>query len=303
MQALLTRAGCFVAIIILGFVLRRTGFFNEHAFGVLSKVVLKITFPASIIFSFASMDVSASMLTIAVISFACGLMYMGVGYLSHLRKPKNEQAFAVLNLPGYNIGIFTVPFVQSFLGPVGMVATSIFDIGNAFICLGGAYGVASAMKAGKAFDVKRIGKALLSSLPFMCYIVMILVNLLNITVPSPVLQFAEILKNANAFLAMLMIGVGFQIKADKEKIGKLVKFVVLRYLIAIPVALIFYFALPFALEIRQTLVVLAFSPVGSAVPAFTGELKEDVGLSSAINSVCIVVSIVIMVTLLSVMLV
>ena len=102
---------------------------------------------------------------------------------------------------------------------------------------------------------------------------------------------------------MLMIGVGFQIKADKEKIGKLVKFVVLRYLIAIPVALIFYFALPFALEIRQTLVVLAFSPVGSAVPAFTGELREDVGLSSAINSVCIVVSIVIMVTLLSVMLV
>ena len=303
MQALLTRAGCFVAIIILGFVLRRTGFFKENAFEVLSKIVLKITFPASIVVSFAQMDVEPAMLTIAGLSFAGGILYMLVGYLSHLRKPKNEQAFAVLNLPGYNIGIFTVPFVQSFLGPVGMVATSLFDIGNAFICLGGAYGVASAMKAGKGLSFKRIGKALLTSLPFMCYIIMILINLLNITVPAVVLSFADILKSANAFLAMLMIGVGFQIKADKDKIGKLVKFVVLRYLIAIPVALIFYYLLPFSLEIRQTLVLLAFSPVGSAVPAFTGELKEDVGLSSAINSVCIVVSIVIMVTLLSVMLV
>lgn len=303
MLDLLSRAGCFVAIIILGFVLRRTGFFNEHAFGVLSKVVLKITFPASIVVSFAQMDVEPAMLTIAGLSFAGGILYMIVGYISHLRKPKNEQAFAVLNLPGYNIGIFTVPFVQSFLGPVGMVATSLFDIGNAFICLGGAYGVASSMKEGKGFSLKRIGKALLTSMPFMFYIVMILINLLNITVPAVVLSFADILKSANAFLAMLMIGVGFQIKADKDKIGKLVKFVVLRYLIAIPVALIFYYLLPFSLEIRQTLVILAFSPVGSAVPAFTGELKEDVGLSSAINSVCIVVSIVIMVTLLSVMLV
>lgn len=303
MLDLLTRAGCFVAIIVLGFVLRRTGFFNEHAFGVLSKVVLKITFPASIVVSFAQMEVEPAMLTIAGLSFAGGVLYMAVGYISYLRKPKNEQAFAVLNLPGYNIGIFTVPFVQSFLGPVAMVATSLFDIGNAFICLGGAYGVASAMKAGKGFSVKRIGKALLTSLPFMCYIVMILVNLLNITVPAPVLSFAEILKSANAFLAMLMIGVGFQVRADKDKLGKLVKFVLLRYLIAIPVALIFYYLLPFSLEIRQTLVLLAFSPVGSAVPAFTGELKEDVGLSSAINSVCIVISIVIMVTLLSVMLV
>ena len=303
MLELLGRAGCFVAIIVLGFVLRRTGFFNEHAFGVLSKVVLKITFPASIVVSFAQMDVEPAMLTIAGLSFAGGLLYMLVGYLSHLKRPKNEQAFAVLNLPGYNIGIFTVPFVQSFLGPVGMVATSLFDIGNAFICLGGAYGVASAMKEGKGFSPGRVGKALLTSLPFMCYIVMILINLLNITVPSVVLSFADILKSANAFLAMLMIGVGFQIKADRDKLGKLIKFVLLRYLIAIPVALIFYYLLPFSLEIRQTLVILAFSPVGSAVPAFTGELKEDVGLSSAINSVCIVVSIVIMVTLLSVMLV
>ena len=303
MQALLTRAGCFVAIIILGFVLRRIGFFKENAFGVLSKIVLKITLPASIVVNFAQMDMAPSMLTIALVGFCGGIVYMIVAFLTHLRATKNRRAFAVLNLPGYNIGIFTLPFIQSFLGPVGVVSASLVDLGNAFVCLGGAYGVASSIKEGKGFSVTRILKALLTSVPFLFYIIMITVNVLHITVPGAVLEFAEIIKSANAFIAMLMIGVGFQIKAEKSKLGSLIKIVLLRYAVGAAVAAVCYYVLPFSLEIRQTLVLLAFSPISSAVPAFTGELKEDVGLSSAINSVCIVVSIVIMVTLLSVMLV
>ena len=67
-------------------------------------------------------------------------------------------------------------------------------------------------------------------------------------------------------------------------------------------SLIFYFMLPFALEVRQALVILAFSPIGSAVPGFTEQLKGDVGLSSALNSFAMVISITITVALLLVML-
>lgn len=66
--------------------------------------------------------------------------------------------------------------------------------------------------------------------------------------------------------------------------------------------LAFYFLLPFDLEVRQALVILAFSPIGSVMLAFTQELKGDVGLASAINSISIIVSIVITVILLMVML-
>ena len=72
--------------------------------------------------------------------------------------------------------------------------------------------------------------------------------------------------------------------------------------IGLLVAAVFYFLLPFSLEVRQALALLAVSPISSAVPGFTRELGEDTGLSSAINSICIVVSIVLMVTMLSVML-
>lgn len=302
MGDLLIRAGCFVAIIILGFVLRKVGFFKENAFEVLSKVVVKITLPAAIVKNFATSNMDVSMLSIAALGFGGSLLYMLIAYLTHLKKSKEQQAFAVLNLPGYNIGIFALPFVSSFLGPQGVVAACLMDVGNSCICLGGAYGVASSIKAGMGFSLKRIGKALITSVPFLCYIVMLPVALLKLPVPAPIVECANIISSSNAFCAMLMIGVGFQLKADKKQLKYVAGIVALRFGVGLAVAAAFYFLLPFSLEVRQALALLAVSPISSAVPGFTRELGEDTGLSSAINSLCIVVSIVLMVTLLSVML-
>lgn len=101
---------------------------------------------------------------------------------------------------------------------------------------------------------------------------------------------------------MLMIGVGFKLEANKEQISGILKMLAARYGVATILALIFYFVLPFELEVRQALVILAYSPIGSAVPGFTEEMGGDSGLSSALNSMTMVISIVIIVALLFVML-
>lgn len=302
MLEVLTRAGCFVAIIVLGFVLRKVGLFKAEDFRVLSKITIKITLPAAIVTSFAGKQIDPGMLTIALLGLGGGVIYMLLGFITNLRASREKRAFEVLNLPGYNIGNFTLPFVQSFLGPTGVIVTSLFDTGNALVCLGGAYGVASMIKDGCGFSVRRLGKALLTSVPFLTYIIMVTMTLTGIPVPSPVVSCAEIIGGANAFIAMFMIGVGFKLNADRTQLGAILKILVLRYSVAAVLAVIFYFLLPFSLEVRLPLIILAFSPIGSAVPAFTAELKGDVGLSSAINSISIVISIVIIVTLLSVML-
>ena len=302
MADILTRAGCFAAIIVLGITLRRLGVFKETDFRVLSTIVIKITLPATIIFSFAGQSIDPSMLTIAAIGLGGGILYLLLGYLLNLRSGKDLRAFEMLNLPGYNIGNFTLPFVQSFLGPVGVITTSLFDTGNAVVCLGGAYGVASSIKAGGKFDLRRVGKALGTSVPFLCYITVVSLNLLHIRLPGPVIECAGIIANANAFMAMLMIGVGFRISANREQIGSMVRILSVRYAVSIVLALLCYFVLPFDLAVRQTLVILVFAPIGSAIPAFTAELGGDVGLSSAINSISIVISIVVIVTLLTIML-
>ncbi len=302
MLDIVIRAGSFVAIIILGYVLKRIGFFRQEDFTILSRITIRITLPAAIITSFGGKQIEGSLLVLTPIALLCGGVYILAGYLLNRRVGREAQSFAMLNLAGYNIGTFVLPFAQSFLGPMGVIATSLFDTGNSVICLGGAYSMASMVKDGSGFSVRRILRALMRSVPFVTYMIMLMMNLLNIAVPTFVMSCAGIIGSANAFMAMLMIGVGFQLKGDRKQLGKIVRILLIRYGFGAVWASLFYFCLPFAAEVRQALVILAFSPIGSAVPAFTGEMKGDVGLSSAINSISIVISIVITIVLLTVML-
>ena len=97
---------------------------------------------------------------------------------------------------------------------------------------------------------------------------------------------------------MRMLGVGFKLTADKSQIGKIVKILLIRFGVAAVLAVLAYQFLPFAIEVRKAVVLLLFSPFGSAIPPFTAELGEDAGLSSAINSISVICSIVLMVSIL-----
>lgn len=299
----LIRAGCFISIIIIGYTLRRIGFFKESDFHVLAKIVLKITLPAAIVANFEGMELSPSLLTISLIGLGGGILYIGLGYFMNLGSDKKQQSFAILNLSGYNIGNFTMPFAQSFLGPAGVVATSLFDLGNAFVCLGGAYAVAASVQNGESkISIRSILKTASKSIAFDTYILMSVLCLLHLSFPKPVYELANIIGGANAFMAMLMIGVGFQLSGNKEQMATIVKIIFTRYAVAVSLALFCYFILPFGIEYRRALAVLAFAPVASAAPAFTADLKNDIGLSSAVNSISIIVSIISIVTVLLILL-
>jgi predicted permease len=210
-----------------------------------------------------------------------------------------KQEFEIVNA-GYNIGAFTMPFAQGFLGPIGVITTSLFDIGNAFVCLGGSLGVANIIKSGEKFSVKKIIKTMLKSVALDTYLIMTLVSLLQISIPGPVVTLAEMIGNANAFVAMLMIGIGFKLSGDKRQLGYIARVLLTRYLIAAVLAAGCFYLLPFSLEVRKALIIVAFSPIPSSAPAYAAELKNDVGLASALNSISIICSLVFIVSILMV---
>ena len=293
MAEILMKAGSFIAIIILGYVLRRRGFFKEEDFYVLSRIVLKITLPAAIVTNFTGIDMKPSMLLMSLLGLGGGIILTGMAFLISAGKNGEEKAFNIINLTGYNIGNFTMPFAQSFLGPLGVVATSLFDSGNALVCLGGTYSVAVMAKGEKGkFSIMPIIKTLLSSVPFDAYLLMTVLSLLHLSLPAPMVSFTGIIANGNAFMAMLMLGVGFKMTLDKSRMGKIIQILFIRYSVSIALAAAFYFLLPFELEYRQALAILALSPIASAAPAFTGDLDGDIGLASAVNSISIVISLV-----------
>ena len=269
MQNILIQSFSYIAIILLGIFLRRIGYFKPEDFTVLSKIAIRITLPSSIVVAFSQQTFDPDLLVIMAISIGCGALYMAVGYLLQPKGTRSKKAFSLLNLTGYNIGNFTMPFTRDFLGPIGAITTSLFDTGNACICLGGAYGIAASVQDGRGFDFKFLAKKLLTSVPFLCYVVMVTLNLAKLQLPAPIISWARIMGNANAFVAMLMIGVGFKLSGGKSQLGYILKHLGLRYGIAAVLALGFYFLLPFQLEVRQALVILVFSPIASAAPAFT----------------------------------
>ncbi|MBQ8815547.1 MAG: AEC family transporter [Lachnospiraceae bacterium] len=301
MLDVLTRAGCFIMIIVAGYVLRRVNFFKEGDFTVLSKITLKITLPAAFVSNFSGKQLDPSMLSFSLMALGAGILYMILGYTVNMRKEREDRAFGVLNLPGYNIGNFTLPFLQSFLGPAGVITASLFDAGNAFVCLGGAFGVASSIRGTGKFSIKRVLKALSRSVAFLTCITMMTLGMLGITLPGAVIQLADIVGGANAFIAMLMLGVGFKFSGEKSQIGMIVRLLAARYGVALVLATVFYH-LPLDQEVRTALMVLAFSPISSSVPAFTEEMGGDAGLSAAVNSMSIICSMVFMISILMVML-
>lgn len=303
MEDVLIRAMSFVVIIFLGYQLRKIGFFKEEDFHVLSKIVLKITLPAAIITSVANKEVAVSMLSVSLLGLSFGILYVVLAYLMTIRSSKEQRAFEILNIAGYNIGNFTLPFVQSFLGPAGVITVSLFDTGNAFICLGGAHCIASIVKGeGGNVSFKAIAGKMVRSLPFDMYILMTALAIFHIHVPKIVTELSGIIGNANAFMAMLMIGVGFKLSSDRSQMGTVAKILIVRYGVAALLAFGCFFLLPFPLEFRQALTLLVFSPIASAAPAYTAALKGDIGMSSAVNSFSIVISIICMVVLLPVIL-
>lgn len=292
MMAVLEKAAAFVLIIVIGYLLKKKGFFGLEDFRLISKIVLRITLPCAIISNFSSLRIQYSMLLLCFMGILCNLLMAGIGYLGNRKESGEKKAFDMINLSGYNIGNFTLPFVQNFLGPEGFAATSLFDAGNAVMNTGVTYTLAVMAKGqGEKVSLKSAVHNLLSSPPFVTYLIMILLNSFHIPVPGIVVSLSATVGGANTFLSLLMIGIGFELHMEKEKRMRLVKLMLVRYSTAVFLALTLYFLLPFSLEVRQAMAIVALGPVSSVAPAFTERISGDVGLSSAVTSLSILFSI------------
>ena len=105
---------------------------------------------------------------------------------------------------------------------------------------------------------------------------------------------------ANPFLAMLMIGVGFELQLERKTLLTIGRVLVSRYIIAAVLAYVLYTFAPFDAEVRKVLAVIAFAPLSAVCAIFTAQCFDDparVALSCTINSLSIVCSIVFMTAL------
>ena len=117
-QVLQKALGCIFAI-ALGYVLKRLGFFQAKEKETIKKITLNITLPAAVITSFAGFQPEAQLYLLILLGLGANLLFLAMGMLLGRNKDKATKVFYMNNCPGYNIGAFTLPFVQNFLGASG----------------------------------------------------------------------------------------------------------------------------------------------------------------------------------------
>jgi predicted permease len=298
MEQVLTKALAFVIIIAFGYLLKQRGFFKSDDYKLIAKIVLNITLPCAVITSFAAFKMEYTLFVLTLIGFLGNLLMIVWGFMLTRYQTNAAKIFYVFNLAGYNIGCFTLPFAQSFLGPFAVVATCMFDVGNSIMCTGGTYALASGLvHTGEKYEpvtLRSVAAKLLSSVPFVVYVLMLVCALFEVHLPQPVYTLTGLIGSANTFLSMLMIGMMFEMTLDLEKLKQVREVVLYRYVFGVALAWVCFYHAPLNAEVKEVLTLVFLAPSTAIAPIFIARMGGNVELAGFANSITIVISIILM---------
>ena len=292
MIPILLKSASLVSFIILGYILKRIGLFGPEDYRIPTKIVMNITMPCAAIVSFASYQPDLSLLLATAIGFALNCLMLTAAYFVSRGTPRSLRAIWLNCVPGFNIGAFAMPFIQSFLAPASLVGTCLFDTGSALMCNGTTYAISrNILDGSKGLNLKNIGKTLLRSVPFLTYFILLIVTLIKLPIPQSLVNFITPAANANAFMAMLMVGMMLDLNIEKACLKQMAGILALRYSITIISAALCYFCLPLPIEIRQALAITVFAPVGMVSTALCVKAGGDPAVAAGTNSLSILISV------------
>ncbi|MDO5494552.1 MAG: hypothetical protein Q4G64_02415 [bacterium] len=294
MLDILVRALVLVAIIGIGLLAKRLRWASTSDFPLFSKLVLYVTLPCAVAAAFNDMDITTALLLVTLIAVGVNLFQIVTSYLATMRASRSDQSLAVLNLTGFNIGAFATPYISGMMGGPAVVYTSMFDIGNAFGYAGVGYSAGMALAENRRPSVFSFLGRMFRNPVFNTYLALLLMRLADLRFPAPVLEFVTTVGAANPFMAMLMVGIGLQVRMPRAKAGVAFRLLAVRYAVSIALAVAIWFLLPLPEMARAVMCMLLFAPIGSQSPVLTAEARGDVQLSTFMVTVSIVVGIVAM---------
>jgi predicted permease len=253
----------------------------------------------AIVSNFKGLELNSSFMVAIAIGFIVHFVSITVVLILTRKKPAEQRAFYIINTSGYNIGLCTLPYMSSFFAAEAVALVCMFDVGNAIMCFGFTFAIAMMVSKGKGnVDKKEIIKTLFSSMPFVTYLVMILLCAGNIALPEPVYTVAGMIGQANAFVAMLLIGILFEPKFNRAELKDMLGVFTLRMILGVVFALCIYYFLPIPLMYRQILAVIVFSPILSVAPIYTERCGYNRSVAAVLNSLMLPFSMIVMTILL-----
>ncbi|PTH42137.1 AEC family transporter [Staphylococcus capitis] len=286
-----------ILLIALGYFLKRINYLKATDSQVLSTLVLNVALPSLVIVNLnsANLNMSFSILPIMMIVYGIVAKIIVIWFF---RKYSNQMRGSVGMMTGsMNIGLFAYPLVNAIWPEKGMVYFGMADIGGAMIMFGLTYFVGSYFsEGGDQFNFKFLGKKLIQSVPLVTYIVMFTLNMSNIHIWKPAIDFFSILSKANMPLSMILLGVMLSFSIDREYLPVTIKYLCLHYGLAIVAGTLVHFFLPVSDPmIKTTLLITWLLPVGVAIIPYSIQFKyKTLPFVGMVTNLTIIISIVIL---------
>ena len=300
-SVVLSKIFIYASILLIGFIGKKLNIFKREHTKFLNNIICYITLPSAIINGFQGVELSLVLFSGLLVGLTTNVLLMILGQFISKNKSNNERAIFIFSSSCFNIGNFAIPFLSGLVSADGFAAICIFDISVALMCFGVNPAIGNSIMGSNKIKVKDVVKKICTSPVFITYVVLILLSLLNIKLPQLVLDLTTTMGNANAFLAMLCIGILFQFKLKKEDWKIVFKVLSLRVVVCSLISMFIYFVIPLPNDIKIALCVLLMAPCAGAAPALTESSGADGSIAAVINSISIPLSMGLMTLLLTIL--
>lgn len=235
---------------------------------ILTKIMMYITLPCAMAASTQSLKMSGSVLWLGLIGFIINMAMLICGKL--IGRDKKEKCLLMANLSALNIGGFVVPFLQNLFPASAIAIAGMYDVGNSFYGSGGTYLLTDALVNRQSkFKAGTFLKNILKSFALMSYVVALLFTLAGMRIPQALLKIIQSVGDCNFLIVFLMLGLVMEFKIDRENIGRIIRFIIIKYSTGIALSTVLYFSLPFDLLIRQVMVMCILAPQAATSVAYS----------------------------------
>lgn len=322
----------YFTLIISGYLFKKLKILKEEDLPVLTKIVLNLTLPALVLLTFSNSTFEKrNLLIILLPAFYFIISFPVFLILLNLAKIVKYREIAIISFLGFNVGLFAYPFIREIFSSQTFIRAILFDTGNAIFIFGISY-VASyifyiiyyekkdtikiaqnEILLKKLIKNKEERKLILRSIfsreitkkviiklikfiPFQCYLIGLIVALLNIKFPKFLIKVFATMSQANTFLVLLLLGLSLSFDISKKELKFIFKILFFKYFLAIMFIISLYLFFPrIELKTKNIASILFIMPPGMAIIPYSIEFKFNSKLASALVNFGNIISILLMI--------
>jgi malate permease and related proteins len=280
-----------LAVIAVGFGIKRMGFITEKEGKIISKLLMHTTFPALMLVSMIRIHLEPKLFLITLMAVVYGCILLSISWFVFKKYPNNLRGLLVMGSGGFNVGLFAFPIVEGIWGHDGLVYAIMFDLGNTIIAFGFVYSIGNyfSERGNKGISIKSILSKIIRLPPVQGIVIGLIINALSIPVAPIIIEGLDVLAKGNKPLVLLLMGIYLSFELDKRQIVDISKVLLIRYSGGLLLVAALYFLMPHSLR-QSVLIACVVLPVGLTILPFSDELNYDSRMAGMLVNMSLLIS-------------